>query len=112
MNYFPVIESAEPRRRFPLGKYTAVLLDNIKSAGGVQYRYILVVFNDESEKPCFFVASEVNTMVEAFGGGSHFLGVFPGNGHENHGDSDDWADLKKFTERALEIVKERLKIAG
>jgi hypothetical protein len=46
-------------------------------------------------------------MAKRFGGGSHFLGVFDGNGHINQGGSDDWADEEKFTARALQIIREK-----
>ncbi len=104
MNYAPVVKSAKPRQRFQIGKHTAVLLGDIERAGSVEYLYIMVVF-DESRKPCYFVASEVNSMAGTLGGGSHFLGLFDGDGHANCGSSDDWADEAKFTAEALRIVK-------
>jgi hypothetical protein len=109
MSYMPRVVSAQPIREYALGNYRAILFGDIESAGIVQYRYILAVFDAEGQ-PCFFVASEVNQSREALGGGSHFLGVFPGCGHENLGDSDAWADLETFACRAVEIVKERLAI--
>jgi hypothetical protein len=107
MKYAPRIASAEPVARYQVAGRQAVLLDNIISAGMVQYQYILVVYERDGE-PCFFVASEINAEKEAFGGGSHFLGVFPGDGHENLGDSDEWADRERFAARAFAIAQERL----
>ena len=91
MNYAPRIASAEPLAHYDVNGREAVLLGNIVSAGMVEYLYVLVVF-DTNEEPCLFVASEVNSQQEVLGGGSHFLGVFPGDGHLNFGDSDEWAD--------------------
>lgn len=110
MNYIPMIASANSRTHYTLGKYTAILFDKIRSAGAVEYKFVLAVFDEQTKSPCLFVASEVNSTVKEFGGGSHFLGVFPGHGHENMGASDDWADIDKFTIRALAVVQERLKI--
>jgi len=107
MKYAPRVVSAEPVARYEVAGRKAVLLGNIVSAGMVQYLYILVVYEQDGE-PCLFVASEVNQDREAFGGGSHFLGVFPGDGHLNLGDSDEWADRERFVERALAIARERL----
>jgi|SRR6266487_812616 len=104
MKYAPVIKSAKPRQRFQIGKHTSVLLGDIERAGSVEYHYIMAVF-DENQQPCYFVASEVNSMVKTLGGGSHFLGLFDGDGHANCGTSDDWADEAKFTAEALRIVK-------
>lgn len=104
MKYAPVIKSAKPKNQFQIGKHTAILLGDIERAGAVEYQYIMVVY-DDTWKPCYFVASEVNSMAKSFGGGSHFLGLFDGNGHANCGTSDDWADEAKFTAEALRIVK-------
>jgi hypothetical protein len=105
MDYAPVIGAATPVKRIPLpsGKHTAILLDNIESKGSVQYRFILAVFSDQTREPCLFVTSEVNAMAKELGGGSHFLGLFPGDGHMNYGDSDDWADMEKFEKAAVEL---------
>lgn len=110
MNYAPVIGDATPVKRIPLatGKHTAVLLDNIESKGSVEYRFILAVFDDETREPCLFVASEVNAMAEKLQGSSHFLGLFPGDGHANLGSSDDWADIGKFEEAAVELAIQHL----
>jgi hypothetical protein len=39
--------------------------------------------------------------------GSHFLGLFDGDCHENCGASDDWGDEGKFTAEALKIIREK-----
>jgi hypothetical protein len=109
MKYIPAIASENPIRQFQVGKYSAVLLDDIESAGVVEYRFILVVY-DDTEQPCYFVASEVNNNANTFGGGSHFLGLFDGNGHASCGSSDDWADESKFTAEALRIVQESFEV--
>ena len=106
MKYAPVIKSANPKQHFQVGKHTAVLFGDIEPAGSVEYHLILAVF-DENRQPCYFVASEVNSMANSFGGGSHFLGLFDGEGHANCGASDDWADETKFTTEALRIVREK-----
>src|SRR5207247_7185482 len=82
------------RQRFQIGKHTAVLLGDIERAGSVEYHYIMAVF-DENQQPCYFVASEVNSMVKTLGGGSHFLGLFDGDRSEERrvgkeGRSEDW----------------------
>ncbi len=105
MSYTPYIESADPVGRYLVAGHQAVLLDNIVSAGSVEYLYLLVVYDAQGES-CFFVASEVNSLCAESGGGSHFLGVFPGEGHANHGSSNDWADRDKFLARALALVQE------
>jgi hypothetical protein len=107
MKYAPHIKSADPIGRYQVAGRDAVLLGNIVSAGMVQYLYILAVY-EPGGAPCLFVASEVNDTQVAFGGGSHFLGVFPGDGHANYGDSNEWADRERFLKQALEIAQKRL----
>jgi len=107
LNYMPAITAAEPVAQYSVAGLNAVLLDNIRSAGAIGYRFILVVYAATGE-PCLFVASEVNAMAAELGGGSHFLGVFPGDSHENHGSSDDWANRDLFVKSALAIAEERL----
>lgn len=107
MNYIPAIKSATPVAEFEVAGHTAVLFDEIVSAGSIQYLYILAVYTPNDE-PCLFIASEVNGMQQRFGGASHFLGLFPGDGHLNLGDSDEWADRDHFAEKALAIAEEQL----
>jgi hypothetical protein len=108
MNYLPRVESMNRVAGAPLAPgYTVLLFDNIKSAGAVEYTFLVGVFDDSTQQPVYFVASEVNTTAATLGGGSHYLGLFDGQGHANCGSSDDWGDPKKFFAKALRIVKER-----
>ena len=59
-------------------------------------------------EPCLFVASEVNPHRDEFGGGFHFLRIFPGDGHLNLRDSDEWVDRERFLARALGVARELL----
>ena len=105
--YAPAIQSAEPKGRFQLGGgHSAIFLGDIVSAGPIEYRFVLVVFNG-SKEPCYFVASEMNSLAKGFGGGSHFLCVFEGEMHRNLSDSDDWADEGMFLAEALRMVREK-----
>ncbi len=107
MNYVPLIKNAKPRSKHQVGRHPVVFLGGIESAGSVTYFMIAVVYDPDTEQPCFHVASEVNDLAEIFGGGSHFLGVFNGMIHANCGASDDWGDPDKFTAKALEIIQDR-----
>lgn len=108
--YMPHIRSAVARRRYRLGSYTAVLLDQIESVGAVEYLYIVAVRRDGDDLPCLFVTSETSEMPEGLGGRPHFLGMFDASGHSNLGASDEWADMEHFASRALSIVIARLNI--
>jgi|SRR6266567_531436 len=106
MKYAPGITSARTKGLVEVGGHTAALLTDIVSVGPVEYLYVVAVFPGDSLDPCFYVASEVNKMAKQFGSGSHFLGLFDGDGHLNRGASDDWADEEKFFAEALRIIKE------
>jgi hypothetical protein len=106
MHYAPEFDDATPIAKYALatGRHTAVLLADIKSTGPVEYAFILTVFDDATQQPCLFVASEVNALAATLGGGSHYLGLFPGDGHMNFGASNDWADIHLFAREALRIA--------
>ena len=109
MNYMPDVESMDRLSGGPLGPaHHVVIAGNVKSAGKIEYLYLLVVYEAATEKPVYIVASEANAMRDALGGGSHFLGVFDGNGHANLGDSDDWGDVDRFADKALALAAAHL----
>ena len=63
MLYMPLVESMNRVGGAPPGeRHTALLFDHIKSAGAVRYAYLLAVFDNRTQKPVYFVASEVNQM--------------------------------------------------
>ena len=101
-------------RRFRLGPCTAELLTDLVSTGLVQYEHVLRVASPDTGETLLWVASERNASWDPSDVegtlGSHFLGVFPGDGHRNLGASCDWADLERFTARALEVAREQLGI--
>jgi hypothetical protein len=103
MQYAPLISTAEPLADYLISGRKAVLLGNIVSVGSIRYLYIMAFYDPDGE-PCLFIASEVNSLQAEFGGASHFLGVFPGDGHLNLGDSNDWANRDLFVEQALRIA--------
>jgi len=112
VEYMPRVESVNRVGAVPLGDgHTALLFDNIKSAGAVQYAFLLGVFDNAKQEPVYFVASEVNETASVFGGGSHYLGVFDGSGHANLGSSDDWGDPRKFFPEAIRLAAERFGVS-
>ena len=106
MQYAPAIESAHQRQKFRVGRYTVILFDQIVSSGPAKYLYLVIAL-DDSHHTRLYVTAEVNPMAKRFGGGSHFLGVFDGTSHVNHGSSDEWADGEKFLGRAVQLIREK-----
>lgn len=101
------------------GPSSCVLVSDCKAnSPNLQYAHVLYVYEGGDfimGRPCFAVASEVNQGPAVSIGRSHFLGLFPGDGqqiHINLGASDDWADIQKFTPRALELIVEHFSLAN
>ncbi|MGF1581556.1 MAG: hypothetical protein ACFCD0_19690 [Gemmataceae bacterium] len=111
MNYAPVISAAQTKRTYDIDGHEAVLLGDIAAPGMVQYEYIMVIY-DLEKQPCLFVGSEINEEQVTCGGGSHFLGIFPGDGHLNLGSSNEWGDMERFAEKAVELAREHMKDNG
>lgn len=107
LKYAPAVVSANVVAHAPLGaKYTMQLLDNIKSAGEIQYTFLLMVFDNAIRRPVYCVSSEVNAMAAVLRDGSHYLCTFSGEIHGNLGGSDDWGDPRKFFPEAMRIAAE------
>ena len=94
-----------------MGDYRAELMTDVRSAASVEYTHLLSVFGSDGE-PVYFVAAEVNSMAEHFGGGSHYMGVFDGEGHASLEDKDEWADLDAFAAEADRVAREYLGVAA
>ena len=108
--YVPLIKGGQVKRRYGLGTYRAELMGRIESASLTDYLYVLAVFKGQAAEPCLVVTSEVNADSWNIGGGSHFLCMFSGEIHSNMGASDDWADLEKFTSKALSLAAAELRV--
>lgn len=120
--YIPVVKSFVPAKAFETNLYKVMVYKDCESFDGeYQYRYILFVYRRGGDgTPCFAVSSSTNSFVEKLKeaghalGGSYTLGVFPCDGkmqHLNLGLSDEWADLEKFTVKALSIFQEHLAVS-
>lgn len=106
MPYFPAIRAARPRRQYRFGGFEAVLLDRVESGHRfIEYHFILLVRTLPAGDVRLAVASEFGSDETRE---NPFLGVFPGEGHENLGRSIDWRTLERFEARALRIAFERL----
>ena len=107
MDYMPRVGKMNRIAGAPLGReHTVILFDEIESIGHVQYEYLVAVFENKTQQPIYFIASEVNATSKDFNEGTHYLGIFDGHGHINRGSSDAWGDPKKFFPEALRIANE------
>lgn len=104
--YRPAIISARTLSHTAVGEYSATLLTDVKPAGSIGYGFVME-FCDPAGNPCYYVAAEENELHAQLGGGSHFLCSYLGGTHYNHGSSDEWTDQEKFTQKALEMFREK-----
>ncbi len=103
----PKIQTAIPKRRYRLGSYTAVVLDEIESGDGVNYRYILALVREGEAQPGFFVTAEKNPRNRAQEG-SHRMRVITENFTEEIGSSDRWGDVDNFAADGLALAAKTL----
>jgi hypothetical protein len=102
----PGIKTAIPRHRFRVGPHSAVLLADIESSDGMQYRYILALVIQGGSEPTWFVTAEPCSRAYR---GPHALCLYTADaGREEIDVSRDWAHAEAFARRALELVCERL----
>jgi hypothetical protein len=118
MMYLPGLEGARFVRMYffrdpQRGPCSCVLVTDCRNSSRVQYAHVMYVYEGGdflTGRPCLAVASEVNRMASAGSGRSHFLGLFPGEGHVNLGAADDWADMDRFAAKALEVIAEQFSL--
>lgn len=108
--YMPALTNGRVAARYQLGSYLLVVFTDCESTGMIEYLHVLFAFQPGERAPIFAVASEISTFTKDMHPDARFLGVFPGSGHINYGMSEDWMDLEKFTQRALEVTAEHFKI--
>jgi hypothetical protein len=124
MQYSPPVESMRSvaRVKIDVDRY-ALLCDEVKASGNVQYTFLCCAFRRNEEHPEYIVSSEVNSTASTLGGGSHFLGVFSESGHATLNNSDAWSDRDTFFAEALrhlslhyrvplDVLRSRAKLAA
>jgi hypothetical protein len=108
----PAVVSANRIQDIPLGpKHTMRLFDNIESDGAIQYAFLLMVVDNATEEPVYFVSSEVNAMAAVYHDGSHYLCIFSEAGHGNLDGSDNWGDPEKFFPQAIVLAAEHVGVS-
>lgn len=108
--YLPTIVNAQPKKDFTFEGFKAVVVDEIHSIGKIEYDYLLILNDDKSNEPLFYVSLERNSLFKELGPPSHFLCGFDETGHLNYGGFDEEVNLANFTKKALEIVGTKYEI--
>lgn len=103
----PSFVAARLVEQFALGGYRCeiqtAIRNHIDRLIRIEYVHLLTVF--VGEDPCLFVASEVNAMNPAFGGGTHLLMVYLGDSVLRVGSGDVYGDGASFRSAALDVAK-------
>lgn len=99
----PEIKTAIPKRRYQVGEFTVVVLGEIESGDGIDYRYIAAVVREGESEPGMYVTAE-NPPVKNEHQAAPAMRLILRDGTEIIGASDDWNDLERFVEDALEVT--------
>ena len=105
----PGIVTAIPRRRYRYGEFTVVVLGDIESSDGIDYRYIMAVVKGEDPEPGLYLTAE-----KTGGGGrqsDYTMRIIMRDGAEMIATSPSWDDLDAFVRDGLEIVNEVLELS-
>ncbi len=100
----PGIARAIPRRRYRIGEFSAVVLDEIESRDDVAYRYIMALVREGERDPVLSVALEQ----DADGGLS--LRVIVANDARRYPVAAALADIEAFTAAALDAAVRLFKL--
>jgi len=99
----PGIVTAIPRRRYRLGDFTLVILDDIESDDGIEYRFIMAVILENDPEPGIYITAEYRPAANA-GAGDYTMRIVMRDGSEVLGSSNAWKDIEDFTGAGLDVV--------
>jgi hypothetical protein len=105
----PGIVTAIPRRRYRYGEFAVVVLGDIESSDGIDYRYIMAVMKGADPEPGLYVTAE-----KAGGMGrrsDYTMRILMRDGAEVIATSPAWGELDAFVRDGLEIVSEVLDLS-
>jgi hypothetical protein len=97
----PGIATALPKRRYRLGEFTLIVLGDVESKDGVDYRYIMAVIRGEDPQPGIYLTAEQDDGERSREIKMRFI---MRDGSELIGSSTRWSDLDAFVEEATGIV--------
>jgi hypothetical protein len=101
----PQIDTAIPKRRYQIGEFTAVVLGDVESKDGEEYRFVMALVPEGRRQPIFYVSSVRNRSGDE---GSHRLRAASTQLTRDMGASDDWNNLDAFCDEALLVVRQAL----
>ena len=105
----PGIMTAIPRRRYRYGEFTVIVLGDIESSDGIDYRYIMAVVKGADTEPGLYLTAE---NAGGIGRQSDYaMRILMRDGAEVLATSPAWGDLEAFVREGLDIVGEVLDLS-
>jgi len=102
----PGIRTAIPQRRYKLGDFSIVVLGDIESDDGVDYRYVFATVQDGAQEPQFYVLS-----IRSPGATGDFaLRVLSPELDRELDVSGRWRDLDLFCDQAIALAQQVLSL--
>jgi len=100
----PGIRTAIPQRRYKLGDFSVVVLGDIESDDGIDYRYVFAAVRDGESEPRFYALS----VRSPDSSGDFSLRVL-GEGMDRELDvSGRWRDIDLFCDQAVALAQQVL----
>lgn len=103
----PGIVTAIPKRRYRLGEFSLAVLGEIESNDNRNYRYIMAVVQGDDPEPGLYLTAESSRET---GHNRYDMRLVMRDGEDIIGSSEDWHDVEVFTEEAIGIVSQILKL--
>jgi hypothetical protein len=101
----PGIRTAIPQRRYALGDYSIVVLGDIESDDGTDYRYVFAMVRAGASEPEFYVLSVRGV------GSDHALRVLSPTLDRELDVSGIWRDLDAFCTQAISSAQQVLNLS-
>ncbi|HUT81014.1 MAG TPA: tetratricopeptide repeat protein [Candidatus Bathyarchaeia archaeon] len=109
--YIPAVVTAKIEKEYTFDKYRAALIDQIEAVGQIKYDYMLLLYEEDSIEPIYYVSLERNNLFSELGGFTHFICAFEEKGHVNFGAYDLPVTLESFSKKAIDLVFEKYQIS-
>jgi hypothetical protein len=98
----PKIDTAIPQRRYTLGAYTVVILGEVQSSDGKDYRYVAAVVREGDPEPGLYLTAERSTGQRP--ADPYDMRVTMHDGSQVIGTSNRWAGVEEFSTDALGLI--------
>lgn len=105
----PGIVTAIPKRRYKYGEFSVVVLGEIESSDGIDYRHVMAVVRGTDPDPGIYITAE-RAPPAGPEKGVYTMRIVMRDGSEVLGTSDEWKDIEVFTSAALDIVSRVLQL--